>query len=115
MITPSHIAGAPDLLVEIASPGTVGYDRRAKRDVYVRAGVMEYCIADPTARPIEVLNLDQDSYRSLGVFLRQALLPSRSGRAARTRRTILRLTSTLSFAFASLPYAELWWSIRLRE
>ena len=77
VITPSHIVGTPDLLVEIASPGAVGYDRRAKQDAYARAGVPEYWIADPTARTIEVLHLDQDMYRSLGVFQGQALLPSR--------------------------------------
>lgn len=34
VITPSHIVGTPDLLIEISSPGTVGYDRRAKQDAY---------------------------------------------------------------------------------
>ena len=68
MITPSHIVGTPDLLVEIASPGAVGYDRRAKQDAYARAGVPEYWLADPTARTVEVLQLEQDVYRSLGVF-----------------------------------------------
>lgn len=77
VITPSHIVGTPDLLVEIASPGTVGYDRRAKQDAYAHAGVPEYWLADPIARTIEVLHLDQDTYRSLGVFQGQALLPSR--------------------------------------
>ena len=78
VITPSHIVGTPDLLIEIASPGTVGYDRRAKQDAYARAGVLEYWIADPSARTIELLQLEQDMYRSLGVFQGQTLLPSRT-------------------------------------
>jgi Uncharacterized protein conserved in cyanobacteria, COG4636 len=40
-ITPSRIIGAPDLVVEILSPGTAGYDRREKQDAYARAGVGE--------------------------------------------------------------------------
>ena len=64
-------------MIEIASPGTVGYDRRAKQDAYARAGVLEYWIADPNARTIELLQLDQGMYRSLGVFQGQTLLPSR--------------------------------------
>lgn len=77
IITPSHIVGTPDMLIEISSPGTVGYDRRAKQDAYARSGVPEYWIADPTAQTIEVLSLDQNTYRSHGVFRGQALLPSK--------------------------------------
>jgi Uma2 family endonuclease len=77
VITPSHIIGVPDLLIEIASPGTVGYDRRTKQDTYARAGVPEYWIADPAARTVELLQLHQRAYHSLGVFQGQALLPSR--------------------------------------
>ena len=77
VITPSRIVGPPDLLIEIASPGTVGYDRRSKQDAYARAGVPEYWIADPMAQTIEVLVLDQGSYRSLGVFHGKVMLPSK--------------------------------------
>lgn len=41
IITPSHVAGAPDLVVEVASPSTAGYDRREKQDAYARAGVFQ--------------------------------------------------------------------------
>lgn len=73
----SRIIGAPDLVVEIVSPATAGYDRREKQDAYARAGVPEYWIADPASRTIEVLTLEQGRYRSLHVFARQARLPSR--------------------------------------
>jgi len=76
IITPSHIVGAPDLIVEIASPSTAGYDRRNKQDTYARAGVREYWIADPATRTIEVHVLVEESYRSLGVFQGKATLPS---------------------------------------
>jgi Uma2 family endonuclease len=75
-ITPSRIIGAPDLVVEILSPGTAGYDRREKQDAYARAGVGEYWIVDPGAQTVELLTLDQSGYRSHGVFRGQARLPS---------------------------------------
>jgi len=76
IITPSRIVGSPDLLIEIASPSTTGYDRRTKQDTYARSGVPEFWIADPAARTIELLVLERSGYRSLGVFQNQALLPS---------------------------------------
>jgi len=75
-ITPSRIIGAPDLVVEILSPGTAGYDRREQQDAYARAGVGEYWIVDPGAQTVELLTLDQGRYRSHGVFRGQARLPS---------------------------------------
>lgn len=77
IITPSRIIGAPNLVVEVASPGTVAYDHRSKQDAYARAGVLEYWIADPIARTIDVLVLEAGTYESLGVFEGQAVLPSR--------------------------------------
>src|SRR5438552_4960261 len=59
IMTPSRIIGAPDLVIEIASPGTASYDRRTKQDAYAQAGVPEYWIADPNARTIEVLHLEE--------------------------------------------------------
>ena len=75
-ITPSRIIGAPDLVVEILSPGTAGYDRREKQDAYARSGVGEYWIVDPGAQTVELLTLNKGGYRSHGVFRGQARLPS---------------------------------------
>ena len=72
-----HIVGAPDLVVEVASPGTAPYDRLTKYDAYARAGVPEYWIVRPDAHTVEVLVLDGATYRSLGIFGEQATLPSR--------------------------------------
>ena len=76
-ITFSRIIGAPDLVVEISSPGTVGHDRTEKRQAYARAGAPEYWIADPASRTVEVLALEHGIYRSLGVFEGKATLPTR--------------------------------------
>lgn len=77
IVLESRIVGAPDLVVEISSPGTVGYDRDKKQRAYARAGVPEYWIADPSSRTVEVLALEAGSYHSLGVFEGKAVLPSR--------------------------------------
>lgn len=76
-ITPSRIIGAPDLVVEILSPGSIAQDYREKFDSYARAGVPEYWIANPSVRTIEVFVLENNWYRSLGVFEGLAKLPSR--------------------------------------
>lgn len=76
ILTDQKIVGAPDLVVEISSPGTVGYDRNEKQAAYLRAGVREYWLADPATKTVEVLVLAEGKYRSLGVFQNKALLPS---------------------------------------
>lgn len=76
-ITPSRIIGAPDLVVEILSPGSIAQDYRGKFDSYARAGVPEYWIANPIIRAIEVFILENNQYRPLGIFEGQATLPSR--------------------------------------
>jgi len=75
--TEQRIIGAPDLVVEIASPSTTTYDRHNKYIAYAQAGVPEYWIADPVARTVEVLVLEYGTYRSLDVFQGKAILPSR--------------------------------------
>ena len=54
-----HITGAPDLAVEVVSPGAEGArrDRSLKRQVYSKNGVKEYWIADPERRTVEVYRL----------------------------------------------------------
>ncbi len=47
--------GAPDLVVEILSPGTRRRDRGRKREIYDREGVREYWVVDPRAESIAVL------------------------------------------------------------
>ncbi len=51
-ITESRMVGAPDLVVEIISPGSGSYDRHTKRAAYERAGVPEYWLVDPQARSV---------------------------------------------------------------
>ncbi len=76
-VAAKRIIGAPDLVVEVASPGTAAFDRLTKYDVYARAGVREYWIVKSVQRTIEVLVLENGEYRSPGIFNGQATLPSR--------------------------------------
>ena len=47
IIQPHGVVGAPDLVVEILSRGTVAYDRGPKFRGYERAGVRELWLVDP--------------------------------------------------------------------
>lgn len=46
-ITPSHVEGAPDLIVEVLSPATATKDLRQKKALYEESGVREYIVVDP--------------------------------------------------------------------
>lgn len=73
-----HVEGTPDLVIEVASPSTAGYDRRQKQDAYARGGVREYWIVDPWGHAIELLLLDPatTSYLSRGIFRGDSHLPT---------------------------------------
>jgi Uma2 family endonuclease len=46
-ITPTHIEGAPDLVVEVLSPSTSLKDLREKKALYQQGGVRESVVVDP--------------------------------------------------------------------
>lgn len=46
-ITPSHIEGAPDVVLEVLSPATAARDQREKKALYERFGVAEYVVVHP--------------------------------------------------------------------
>jgi Uma2 family endonuclease len=73
----TRIMGAPDLVVEILSPGTMRHDLHEKFDAYQLAQVPEYWIVNPGECTVEVLALENGAYYSLGVFQGEAVLPSR--------------------------------------
>lgn len=49
--------GAPDLVIEILSPGTWHYDKGDKKDEYERSGVKEYWLVDPKEKTAEGFHL----------------------------------------------------------
>lgn len=56
------VHGAPDLVVEVLSPGTLRNDRGHKRDVYARCGVREYWIVNPADKSVEIYRLDGSGF-----------------------------------------------------
>jgi Uma2 family endonuclease len=60
------VRGAPDLVVEILSPGTEARDRGPKAKTYARYGVGEYWIVDPAAPAIELYRLTAEGYELIG-------------------------------------------------
>ncbi|WP_295449496.1 Uma2 family endonuclease [uncultured Thiodictyon sp.] len=67
-ITPSHIEGAPDLIVEVLSPGTAVKDLRDKKALYERVGVREYLVVDPLQQFAIRFLLTADGYDKGAVF-----------------------------------------------
>jgi Uma2 family endonuclease len=54
VLTEKHVAGVPELVVEIASPGTRKRDETLKRRLYEGTGVDEYWVVDPDLDVIRI-------------------------------------------------------------
>ncbi len=75
-----YISDAPDLVIEVLSPGTRKRDRVFKSKRYARFGVREMWIADPDRKTIEVFVNAEGSLRAQALYggdevLRSPLLP----------------------------------------
>src|SRR5579862_3557870 len=57
VLTEKHVRGAPDLVVEILSPGTRKTDEVTKRRLYERFKVNEYWVVDPELDAVKVYRL----------------------------------------------------------
>jgi len=62
LVSDRGIEGAPDILVELLSPGTVALDRRAKQAAYARFGVPEYWLVEPVAGHVELYRQSAELY-----------------------------------------------------
>jgi Uma2 family endonuclease len=62
VLTEINVRGIPELLVEIASPGTRKRDDGIKRRLYERAGVTEYWIVDPEVDRVRVYRREGDVF-----------------------------------------------------
>jgi len=76
IVTPAEIVGAPDLVVEILSPGTEDRDRGYKRTLYERSGVREYWIVNPDEASIEAYRLSPTGFEAPVRYVRGDLLVS---------------------------------------
>ena len=82
ILTPKHLRGAPDLVVEVVSPSTRQRDETLKRRLYERFGVSEYWTIDPRGDTIAVDRYQNGQYvrvahlsRAKGDTLTTTLLP----------------------------------------
>ena len=62
VLTAANVQGAPELVVEIGSPGTRKRDETVKRRLYERAGVTEYWVVDPDLDAVRVYRRDGDHF-----------------------------------------------------
>ncbi|MCC5939402.1 MAG: Uma2 family endonuclease [Lunatimonas sp.] len=60
--------GAPDLIIEILSPGNNRKDLKLKYDVYEASGVKEYWVIHPDERTLLIYTLDEQRYRASRLF-----------------------------------------------
>lgn len=60
--------GAPDLIIEILSPGNTRKDTQIKFRLYEENGVKEYWIADPFQKTINLYILENGRYKEQGLF-----------------------------------------------
>lgn len=70
------VHGAPDLLIEILSPGTRERDRTLKRHLYARHGVRELWLVDPDDRTVAIFRLDPSSETPPRIFTAQDTISS---------------------------------------
>jgi Uma2 family endonuclease len=81
-LTPLHVRGVPELVVEIASKGTRRRDETIKLRLYERTGVSEYWAVDPVTQVVRVYRRGEGGFarpvevsRAAGHVLTTPLLP----------------------------------------
>lgn len=82
--------GAPDLAIEVISPGSGRYDRVIKFNGYAAIGAAEYWLIDPEVRLMEQFVLEGEHYRLHARLTDDALFEPKS------------------FPDLSIPLADLW-------
>lgn len=105
------IHGAPDLVVEILSPGTAKNDRGRKKDDYEKSGVKEYWIVSPSDKLVEQYLLQDgkfalhETYAILPDWMLDRMKPEARAAVATSFKCCLYddLTINLEDIFARVP------------
>ncbi len=74
MVKDTHIAGAPQLVIEIISPSTGSRDRVQKASIYKNAGVQHYWLVNPGEKTLECFALRGGDYYLAAAGLDRELL-----------------------------------------
>ncbi|PYR64724.1 MAG: restriction endonuclease [Acidobacteria bacterium] len=92
-LTAPNVQGAPDLVIEIGSPGTRKRDETIERNLYGRSGVSEYWFVDPDIDVIRAYRQGGEGFsrpielsREAGYVLTTTLMPGLDLPLARTFR-----------------------------
>jgi Uma2 family endonuclease len=93
LLSGQFVTGAPDLVVEITSPGTRRRDETIKRRLYERSNVTEYWVVDPDIDVIRV-------YRRAGDRFERAVELSREAEDVLTTTLLAGLEIPLAKVFA---------------
>jgi Uma2 family endonuclease len=64
LIEEKGLTGAPDLVIEVLSPGTSQLDYGEKKLVYEKYGVSEYFIVDPETSSVDYFYLKKGIYEA---------------------------------------------------
>jgi Uma2 family endonuclease len=72
VVTPQHVRGAPNLVIEIGSPGTRKRDETIKKRLYERSGVDEYWIVDPDTDVVRLYRRQAEGFSRVVERLREA-------------------------------------------
>ena len=67
-IEDNGVHGAPDLVIEVLSPGTRRRDLTRKRSLYEDRGVNEYWLVDSEARTVTILRRDGERFAEPAVL-----------------------------------------------
>jgi Uma2 family endonuclease len=62
ILTKQNVQGAPDLVIEVGSPGTRRRDETIKRRLYERSEVSEYWIVDPELEVVRIYQRDGQGF-----------------------------------------------------
>jgi Uma2 family endonuclease len=71
ILTRANLQGVPDLVIEVASPGTRKRDATLKRRLYEQSGAAEYWIVDPELEVIRVYRRDGNTFGDPEEFTRE--------------------------------------------
>ena len=72
ILTTQNVRGAPDLVIEVGSPGTRRRDETIKRHLYERTAVAEYWIVDPDLEVVRIYRHQDGGYGRASELSREA-------------------------------------------
>lgn len=108
IIKKDGIHGAPDLVVEVLSPGTAKIDKGYKKDLYEMSGIKEYWIADPHMHTIETYLLSDGKYQLDGYY---GIFPNGLGITEKEREESKKEIPVSLYSDFSIPLEEIFYNL----